>query len=89
MYVSYAFVKCTYRTYSIYKPSASPGFPKYIMRILLFYATTVASSLERSYLNTKFKPLIFSMSGFALSCTANMFILMILYDFCLLPAQVC
>jgi hypothetical protein len=27
------------------------------------------------------------MSGFALSCAANMFILMILYDFCLLPAQ--
>jgi hypothetical protein len=27
------------------------------------------------------------MSGFALSYTMNMFILMILYDFCLLPAQ--
>jgi hypothetical protein len=37
----------------------------------------------------KFKPLIFSMSGFALSYTANMFILMILYDFCLSPAQYC
>jgi hypothetical protein len=35
----------------------------------------------------KFKPLISSMSGFTLSHTANMFILMILYDFCLLPAQ--
>jgi hypothetical protein len=29
------------------------------------------------------------MSGFALSYTANMFILMILYDLCLLPAQIC
>jgi hypothetical protein len=27
------------------------------------------------------------MSGFALSYPTNMFILMILYDFCLLPAQ--
>jgi hypothetical protein len=35
----------------------------------------------------KFKPLIASMSGFALSNVANMFILMILYDFGLLPAQ--
>jgi hypothetical protein len=31
--------------------------------------------------------LIFSMSGFALSYAANMFILMILYDFCLSSAQ--
>jgi hypothetical protein len=34
-------------------------------------------------------PLIFYMSGFALPCAANMFILMILYSFCLLPAQFC
>jgi hypothetical protein len=33
------------------------------------------------------KPLKISMSGFALSYTANMFILVILFDFCLLPAQ--
>jgi hypothetical protein len=33
--------------------------------------------------------LIVSVSGFALSYTANMFILMILYDFCLSPAQFC
>jgi hypothetical protein len=36
---------------------------------------------------TKFKPLIFSVSGFALSYAVNMFVLMILYDLCLLPAQ--
>jgi hypothetical protein len=35
----------------------------------------------------KFKPLIFSVSGLALSYAANMFVLMILYDFCLLSAQ--
>jgi hypothetical protein len=35
----------------------------------------------------KFNPLIFSMSGFLFSYTANMFILMILYDFSLIPAQ--
>jgi hypothetical protein len=34
-----------------------------------------------SLTTAKFKPLIFSMSGFALSYTVNVFILMILYDF--------
>jgi hypothetical protein len=34
----------------------------------------------------KFKPLIYSVSGFALSNAANSFIFMILDDFCLLPA---
>jgi hypothetical protein len=34
----------------------------------------------------KFKPLIFSVLGFALSYVANICIFMILYDFCLLPA---
>jgi hypothetical protein len=36
---------------------------------------------------TKFKPPIFSVSGFALSSVANIF--MILDDFCLLPAWFC
>jgi hypothetical protein len=35
----------------------------------------------------KIKPLIFSVSGFAFSYAANMFMPMILYDLCLLPAQ--
>jgi hypothetical protein len=35
----------------------------------------------------KFKPLKLSMLGFALSNVANIWIIMILYDFCLLPAQ--
>jgi hypothetical protein len=38
---------------------------------------------------TKFKPLIFSVSGFALSNVANSFIFMILDDLCLLPALFC
>jgi hypothetical protein len=37
----------------------------------------------------KFKPLIFSVSGFTLSNVANIFIFMILDDFCLLPALFC
>jgi hypothetical protein len=40
-----------------------------------------------SLTTAKFKPLIFSGSGFALSYAANMVILMILYDLCLLSAQ--
>jgi hypothetical protein len=34
-----------------------------------------------------FRPLIFSVSGFILSCAEIMSILTILYDFCLLPVQ--
>jgi hypothetical protein len=33
--------------------------------------------------------IIFGSSGFALPYTANVFILMILHDFCLLPVQFC
>jgi hypothetical protein len=42
-----------------------------------------------SLTTAKFKPLILSMLGFALSYTVNVFILMILYDFYLLAAQFC
>jgi hypothetical protein len=37
----------------------------------------------------KFKPLTFSVSGFALSYTANIVILITLCDLCLLPTQFC
>jgi hypothetical protein len=37
----------------------------------------------------KFKRLILSVSGFTLPYAVNMFILMILYDICLLPSQSC
>jgi hypothetical protein len=43
----------------------------------------------RKLVHRQGKPVIFPMSGFILSYTANRLILMILYDFCLLPAQVC
>jgi hypothetical protein len=39
-----------------------------------------------SFTAAKFKPVVFSVSGFALSYAVNMFILMILCDFCMLPA---
>jgi hypothetical protein len=42
-----------------------------------------------SLTTVKFKPLIFSVPGFALTYAANMIILMILYDFCLLLVQFC
>jgi hypothetical protein len=40
-----------------------------------------------SFTAAKFKPLIFSVSGFALPYAENMFILMIWYDLYLFPAQ--
>jgi hypothetical protein len=57
------------------------------------YLTYLMLQRQLNHLNgrkvdtAKFKPLIFSPSCFALTYTANMFILMILYDFCLSPAQ--
>jgi hypothetical protein len=59
-----------------------------ILRILCYNGCLVTGTVA-SLTATQFKPLIFSMSGFVLSYTANKFILMILYDFCLLPAQFC
>jgi hypothetical protein len=53
----------------------------------LAYATTTdVTWTVVTWTATKFRPLIFSVSGFALSYTENIFILMIFYDFCLLPA---
>jgi hypothetical protein len=76
---------------SIYKSSVSPGFAKQIMSILhnLYYNGSLVTWTVISSTTAKYKLLIFSMSGFALSYTANMFILMILYDFSLLPVQCC
>jgi hypothetical protein len=55
---------------------------------ILFYNDSLVIWTVVSLNTTKFKPLIFYMSGFTLSYTANMLILMILYDFCLSPAQI-
>jgi hypothetical protein len=75
----------------MYKASASPGFAKQIMPILriLCYNDSLVTLKVVSLTAAKFEPLIFSVSRFALSCAANMLILMILFDFCLLPAQFC
>jgi hypothetical protein len=73
------------------KSSVSTGFAKQIMPIwrILCYNGSLVTWTVVSLTTAKFKPLVFSMSGFTLSYIANMFILMILYDFCLLPAQFC
>jgi hypothetical protein len=76
---------------AIYKFSVSPGFAKQIMHILrnLCYNGSLFTWTVISLTTNKFKLLIFPISGFALSYTANMFILMTLYDLCLSPAQFC
>jgi hypothetical protein len=56
-----------------------------ILRIL-FYNGSLVTWTVVSLTTAEFKPLIFSVSGFALTYTTNMFILMILYDFCLSAA---
>jgi hypothetical protein len=57
----------------------------YILRILCYNVSLVTWTVV-SLITAKFKLLIFSISGFALSYAANMSTLMILYDFCLSPA---
>jgi hypothetical protein len=74
-----------------HKSSVNTGFTEQIMLILriLCYNGSLVTWTVAILTTAKFKPLIFSVSGFALSYTADMFILMILYDLCLLPAQFC
>jgi hypothetical protein len=73
---------------TIYESSVNAAFATQSCLSYVSYATTEAYSLERSKLDhRKFEPLIFSVSGFALYYAGNMFILIILCDFCLLPAQ--
>jgi hypothetical protein len=57
-----------------------------ILRILCYNGSLVTWTVV-SLTTAKFKPLIFFMFGFALSYATNTFILMILYNFCLFPAQ--
>jgi hypothetical protein len=96
----FVFVKCMYRTYSMFfnnssccniqNSSVSPSVVKQIMSsfLTLCYDGSLFAWTVVSVTIAKFKPLILSMYGFALSYAANMFFLMILYDFCL-SAQVC
>jgi hypothetical protein len=51
------------------------------------YNGSLVTSTVVSLTAAKFKPLIFSVPGFALLYAANIFSLMNLYDFWLLPAQ--
>jgi hypothetical protein len=66
----------------------SPGFAKHIMSglFILCYNGSLVTLTVVSLTAAKFNPLIFLMYSFAFSYAANMSILMILYDFCLLPA---
>jgi hypothetical protein len=57
--------------------------------LILCYNGSLVAWMVVSLTIAKCKHLVFLMSGFALSYTGNMFILMILYDFCLLLAQFC
>jgi hypothetical protein len=57
--------------------------------LILCYNGSLVTWTVVSLTTAKFKPLIFSISGSALCYAAKIFILMILYDFCLLPAQFC
>jgi hypothetical protein len=59
-----------------------------ILRILRYNGSLVTLTVV-SLTTGKFKPHRFSISGFALSYSANVFIAIILYDFCLLSAQFC
>jgi hypothetical protein len=56
-----------------HKSSVSPGFAKQIMPILriLCYNGSLVTWMVASLTTSKFKPLIFSMSGFTFSYTAN------------------
>jgi hypothetical protein len=73
----------------MYKSSVSKGFAKQIMPILsiLCYNGSLVTLTVISLTTTKFKPLIFSVFGFALSYAGNVFNHMILCDFYLLPAH--
>jgi hypothetical protein len=73
--------------YNIYKASVSPGSVQQIMPY--FGSHRYNGSLDTwtvLFLTAaKFKTLIFSVTAFALSSVANIFVVMILCDFCLLP----
>jgi hypothetical protein len=76
--------------YTTHKSFVSTGFAEQIVFILfiLCYNGSLVTWTVVSLTTAKFKPLIFSVC-FTLSYTANIIILMILYDSCLLPAQFC
>jgi hypothetical protein len=84
-----AFVRCallTYIDFYVYTvPLSVQAMQSRSFQILAYDTMTDVTWTVVSLTASKFKPLVFSLSGFALSYTANIFIHMILYDFCLLP----
>jgi hypothetical protein len=74
--------------YNLYKASVSPGSVQQIMPYLgSFRYSGILVTWTVVYLTAaKFKPLVFSVTGFAFSNGTNVFIIMILYHLCLLPA---
>jgi hypothetical protein len=74
--------------YNIYKASVSTSSVQQILPHLLQLTLQEQSRHVNGLRLTtaKFKTLIFSVLGFALPCIADIWIFMILHDFCLLPA---
>jgi hypothetical protein len=99
LWIGFAFVKCTYRIYSMLlkillcalytSPLSVQALQSRSCISYLCYNGSLVTWTVVSLTAAKFKPLIFSMSRFVLSYAANMFILMILYGSCLLPAEFC
>jgi hypothetical protein len=73
--------------YTTYKASVSPGsVEQFIIISSSCYNGSLLTWTVVRLTAPKFKPLIFPVSGFALSNVTNIYIFIILYDFCLLPA---
>jgi hypothetical protein len=72
---------CTAQTSSVITGYAEQIMP--ILRVFRYNGTLVTFTVVR-LTTAKFKPLKFTVSDFTFSYTANVFILMILYDLCLL-----
>jgi hypothetical protein len=101
LWIDFTFVKCMYCAHSVllkslaftlYTRSLSPqALQSRSCLSYLSYATTAAESFEPSeaWLSPSLSLLYFFVSDFALTYVMNMFILIILYDFCFLPAQFC
>jgi hypothetical protein len=99
LWIGFAFIKCMYRTYSMLlknlpcvlytNPLSVQALQSRSCLILLIlcYNGSLLTWMVIRLTTAKFKPLIFSVSSFVLSYAENMFILMILFDLCLLPAQ--
>jgi hypothetical protein len=77
--------------YNIYKASVSPGSVQQIMPYFWYfpYNGSLVTWTVICLTTAKFKPFIFRVLGFALSNGVNIFVIMILYDLCLLPALFC